>query len=347
MVSNKVLDVGTEQEFESVVTSAGATALVVVHFWAEWCEPCKQMDEVFSVLAEDPSKDSSMLKLVRVEAEKEELEDVTEKYEVSMVPHFVFIKGGQVVDKLEGADPQGLNQKISDLLVVVQQSKTGGGDSENGTKSEAEQKLELKAKLERLIKADDVVLFMKGSPSEPRCGFSRKAVGMLNEVGAKYGHFDILEDPAVRQGLKEYSNWPTYPQLYVKGELIGGFDIMQEMHENGELKQELGCVEEEDIKTTLGKLINRSPIMLFMKGDKAEPRCGFSAKVVKALNSTGVEYSTFDILQPENQVVRQELKTYSNWPTYPQLYVKGELIGGCDIILEMHENGELKQELSV
>ena len=69
-----------------------------------------------------------------------------------------------------------------------------------------------------------------------RCGFSRKAVAMLQQVDAQFGHFDILTDQAVRQGLKEYSNWPTYPQLYVKGELIGGFDIIEEMKEAGELK---------------------------------------------------------------------------------------------------------------
>jgi Grx4 family monothiol glutaredoxin len=84
-------------------------------------------------------------------------------------------------------------------------------------------------------------------------------------------------------------------------------------------------------------------VVLFMKGDRDEPRCGFSRKVVEALNDTGVEYSTFDILQDEE--VRQGLKTFSNWPTYPQLYAGGELLGGCDIVLEMAAGGELKAAL--
>ncbi|KAI3931686.1 hypothetical protein MKW92_037834 [Papaver armeniacum] len=84
--------------------------------------------------------------------------------------------------------------------------------------------------------------------------------------------------------------------------------------------------------------------MLFMKGTPNEPRCGFSSKVVNALKEDGVNFGSFDILT--NEEVRQGLKTYSNWPTFPQLYYKGELIGGCDIVLELHGSGELKSTLS-
>jgi len=81
---------------------------------------------------------------------------------------------------------------------------------------------------------------MKGDPSAPRCGFSKTTIGIMTEYPhVKYSTFDILTDNEVRQGLKEYSNWPTYPQLYVKGELIGGLDIIREMHESGELFEEL------------------------------------------------------------------------------------------------------------
>ena len=80
------------------------------------------------------------------------------------------------------------------------------------------------------------MLFMKGNPAAPQCGFSSKIVNILNEAGVKFSTFDILSDEEVRQGLKKYSNWPTYPQLYVKAKLIGGLDIVKEMHEGGELK---------------------------------------------------------------------------------------------------------------
>uniref|UniRef100_A0A665UA46 Glutaredoxin 3 n=1 Tax=Echeneis naucrates TaxID=173247 RepID=A0A665UA46_ECHNA len=94
-----------------------------------------------------------------------------------------------------------------------------------------------------------------------------------------------------------------------------------------------------DLNQRLKKLINASPVMLFMKGNKEAAKCGFSRQILEILNGTGVDYDTFDILQDEE--VRQGLKTYSNWPTYPQLYVKGELIGGLDIVKELKESGDL------
>lgn len=94
----------------------------------------------------------------------------------------------------------------------------------------------LKQKIEDILSQDKVVLFMKGTPQFPQCGFSARAVAILNELGAKYHSFNVFDDENIRQGIKEYSNWPTIPQLYVDKKLIGGSDIMMEMFENGEFK---------------------------------------------------------------------------------------------------------------
>jgi len=93
--------------------------------------------------------------------------------------------------------------------------------------------------MQDLLGKDKVLLFMKGKPSEPRCGFSRQIVQILNGTGATFAHFDILKDEDIRQGLKKYSDWPTYPQLYVDGELVGGLDVVKEMQEAGELADAL------------------------------------------------------------------------------------------------------------
>ena len=96
----------------------------------------------------------------------------------------------------------------------------------------------------------------------------------------------------------------------------------------------------EKLKLRIQNLISTAPVMLFMKGDKYVPQCGFSARVLDLLNDLEAQFTTFDILADDE--IRQGLKEYSDWPTFPQLYVNGELIGGCDIIVEMHESGELK-----
>lgn len=87
------------------------------------------------------------------------------------------------------------------------------------------------------MKQSDVVLFMKGDPDAPRCGFSKQTVALLREQSIEFSHFDILQDESVRQHLKKLNDWPTFPQIIVKGELIGGLDILREMIEQGELQQ--------------------------------------------------------------------------------------------------------------
>ncbi|BCX18554.1 MAG: glutaredoxin [Geminicoccaceae bacterium] len=87
------------------------------------------------------------------------------------------------------------------------------------------------------LAADDVVLYMKGTPVFPMCGFSARVVQILSNAGIKFQAYNVLEDPELRQGLKDFSNWPTFPQLYVKGELVGGCDIVTEMAQSGELQQ--------------------------------------------------------------------------------------------------------------
>ena len=92
-------------------------------------------------------------------------------------------------------------------------------------------------RIDELLRSNDVVLFMKGTALFPQCGFSSRAVSILDHLGVAFETVDVLQDPEIRQGIKEFSDWPTVPQLYVKGEFLGGSDIMMEMFEAGELQQ--------------------------------------------------------------------------------------------------------------
>ena len=94
-----------------------------------------------------------------------------------------------------------------------------------------------KDRIDSLVKSNEVVLFMKGTALFPQCGFSSRAVAILDHLGVPFETVDVLQDQEIRQGIKDYSDWPTIPQLYVKGEFVGGSDIMMEMFESGELQQ--------------------------------------------------------------------------------------------------------------
>ncbi|XP_017339852.1 glutaredoxin 3 [Ictalurus punctatus] len=314
----------TPQQFQDLLKKAGRS-LSVVHFHAPWAPQCSQMNDVMEELAKE-HKQTMFIKL-----EAEAVPDVSEKYEITSVPTFLFFKGGEKIDRLDGAHAPELTNKVQRL------ASSGGGPSGPGDAP----KEELNERLKKLINAASCMLFMKGTPQEPRCGFSRQIVQILKDHSIQYSSFDILSDEEVRQGLKTYSNWPTYPQVYVNGELIGGLDIIKELAESGELENT--CPKTVSLEQRLKSLINKCPVMLFMKGSKEGAKCGFSRQILEIMNGVGVEFDSFDILQDEE--VRQGLKTYSNWPTYPQLYVKGELIGGLDIIKELKENGELESVL--
>ncbi|MCR9071164.1 MAG: Grx4 family monothiol glutaredoxin [Alphaproteobacteria bacterium] len=97
----------------------------------------------------------------------------------------------------------------------------------------------LKTRIDGEVASSDVVLFMKGTPVFPQCGFSAVVVQVLSHLGVKFKGINVLDDPSLREGIKEYSSWPTIPQLYVKGEFVGGCDIIREMFETGELMEML------------------------------------------------------------------------------------------------------------
>lgn len=220
---------------------------VVVHFWAPWCEPCSLLDTVLAQLCSD----TPSIKGARVEAEEQP--DIAEKYNISAVPLFLFFSNGKEVERLEGADPAALTATFSKLTSSSSSKASLGNTTESAqqnntnklasapTAVETQTTEALQQQLQELINQQPVMLFMKGNPDAPRCGFSSKVANALKSNGIEFGHFDILSNEAVRQGLKEYSKWPTYPQVYAKGELVGGCDIILELAETGELKVCLLC----------------------------------------------------------------------------------------------------------
>ncbi|KAJ1800114.1 glutaredoxin [Coemansia sp. RSA 2399] len=202
----------------------------VIYFWAPWAEQCKQVESVVDELAKKYSK----TQFFKVEAE--EFEDISEAYEISAVPTVIIAKKAKIVGRVDGVNVAEIVKQVAASCGATnglsEQAATAAADA-----SPEEFKQDLDTRLKGLIERAPVMVFIKGTAAQPRCGFSKKIVGMLNENSIKYGYFDILTDEQVRQGLKAYSDWPTYPQLYVNGELIGGVDIVSEMIESGDLVQ--------------------------------------------------------------------------------------------------------------
>jgi Grx4 family monothiol glutaredoxin len=342
-----VIEISSSEQLAQI--QSDGTLKNVVFFWAAWHEPSRrggQMQGSFSALSEKYAALSFLL------VEAEQVSDVSEQFGVTVVPTFFSCVGSNIVERLEGASPSELATLVKKHVALDASSVTPSQTRTISGLSEEQRKQQLNQRLEKLIHVAPVMLFMKGSPTSPRCGFSRQIVELLQSQNIPFASFDILTDEEVRSGLKVYSDWPTYPQLYVKGNLIGGLDILKEMVANSSnIKEELGIQDlavppsPPSLEDRLKALISQAPVMLFMKGLPHAPKCGFSRTIVEILNNGGIEYSSFDILSDEE--VRTGLKEYSDWPTYPQLYVNGTLIGGLDIVKEMSGGGNLKEQLGL
>ncbi|KAH7980283.1 hypothetical protein HPB49_014464 [Dermacentor silvarum] len=189
---------------------------------------------------------------------------------------------------------------------------------------------ELMHRLQAITAQAPCVLFMEGSTSAPAEGGSSQAVALLKKAGLQFQHFDVTTDSALRQQLIQHladKAACNYPLLFVNGEFVGGIDEIKKLDDQGQLAH---LSAPGNLTLRLQKLINKAPVMVFMKGSPDTPRCGFSRTLMDIFKKHKVTFDSFDILTDED--VRQGLKQYSNWPTYPQVYVKGTLIGGLDII---------------
>jgi Grx4 family monothiol glutaredoxin len=238
---SNIAEITSEADFEKHTSSLPPSTLLVISFYAPWAAPCAQMATVLSTLASEyPVTTPLATSWVKINAE--ELSDISENYNVTAVPFLVLVRNGEVLETVSGSsaikvreaiEKHAGNPKTAATATNGPPAVSGQNEAEVTTEEDPEKKKqELFRRLGDLVKAAPVMLFMKGTPSEPKCGFSRQLVGILRDNAVKYGFFNILADDEVRQGLKEFADWPTFPQLWVDGELVGGLDIVKEELEN-------------------------------------------------------------------------------------------------------------------
>ncbi|KAL7628355.1 glutaredoxin [Parahypoxylon ruwenzoriense] len=239
---SSIKEITTEDEWRAHVASLPSSTLLIISFHAPWAAPCATMAAALNALVRDyPVTDPLTTSWVSINAE--ELSDISETYDVTAVPYLVLQRNDQVIETVSGSNVVSVREAIERN---AKKANVAATPTTNGTTAAAEKtpaappaaeveaapvdpakaEEELFKRLGDLVKAAPVMLFMKGTPSAPQCGFSRQLVGLLRERSVKYGFFNILADDEVRQGLKKFAEWPTYPQLWVEGELVGGLDIV-------------------------------------------------------------------------------------------------------------------------
>ncbi|KAJ7734452.1 glutaredoxin [Mycena metata] len=232
--ASNLIAVTDAEHFQSLL-SADLTRVSLLNFWAPWAAPCAQMNTVVAELAK---KHPGILAL---NVEAEEQADIAESFDIEAVPSFVVLRGHTLLARIAGADAPALTKAITTHAAGPVPTLTPKAQTNVQPPAPANETPEqLDARMRALMTQSKVVLFMKGNPDEPRCGFSRKISALLREQGVQFSSFDILQDDDVRQGLKKLNDWPTFPQLIVNGELVGGLDIVQEMVESGEFKEVVG-----------------------------------------------------------------------------------------------------------
>ncbi|KAI5299332.1 hypothetical protein KEM56_003328 [Ascosphaera pollenicola] len=258
---SSLTEITTESAFTSHLSSLAPSTLLVCSFYTPWAAPCTQMRAVLGALASTyPVTSPPSTSFITVNAE--ELPEISEQYEVTAVPYLVLIRDGKVITTVSGSDVLKVREEIqkhagpgnagaassttttagaanippqlsatpnpNNTVPAVSSTPVSAPAASAPAAAAPPSKEELFSRLAQLVKAAPVMLFMKGTPSAPQCGFSRQIVALLRENGVKYGFFNILADEDVRQGLKEFAEWPTFPQLWMNGELVGGLDIVKE-----------------------------------------------------------------------------------------------------------------------
>lgn len=221
-----MIHISGAQEFQKLKSLSESNAQgLVVHFSANWCEPCASLRALLESKV-NIYKDKAIFADVDCDAHL----DICAAEDIDKVPAVVFYRKSSSAP-LEVAAP--VAEVYGAKLEIVEQNL----ESLFGSKMADYNTLE--DYLNFLVKRPGIVAFITGSPSRPRCGFTEKLCQLLDEVKAKYLYYDVMGNEEVCEGLKAFSEWPTYPQVYVDGELIGGWDICKELMENGALEASL------------------------------------------------------------------------------------------------------------
>eukprot|EP01024_Parvocaulis_polyphysoides_P040127 TRINITY_DN36467_c0_g1_i1.p2 TRINITY_DN36467_c0_g1~~TRINITY_DN36467_c0_g1_i1.p2 ORF type:complete len:341 (-),score=62.72 TRINITY_DN36467_c0_g1_i1:131-1153(-) len=307
---------------------------VVVQFCADFT-PDEQISAVFELMVEKYPQ----IIFLKVDAEK--FEDVIVRFEVPSVPSFLLFKNGRVVDKILGPNAMDLTDSLAGNFDELQNGISHNSGQDEGEENGIETKLtdKIRKRIIAYLANNPITVFMKGTPKNPKTNFDRRLINVLKLDEIDFWHYDILQDDDFAEGLKEFSHWPVFPQLWVDRELLGGCDVILEMRETGELDQKIQACQQKVAnhpKTKLNKLLKQNSVILFTKTDSSS----FStSRVANGLEEEGIDFEEVELSGEED--LQKLIKNISSWPVFPQLFVRGQFIGGKDVLLELKSSGEL------
>ncbi|CCD23265.1 monothiol glutaredoxin GRX4 NDAI_0B02300 [Naumovozyma dairenensis CBS 421] len=265
------LQITTNEQFTQLTEASSPpdNKLIVLYFYTKWAEPCHSTNELFDALNDEFRNENALFLAIDADINN----DIISNLNVSIVPYFIFIQNGKLLEQLSGEDPKKFVQILDQYLCIsstlslsnlslsnnnnniYEYDSDNSADSNNSKytidsdyTSEDDIKHtkhfhnhmhhvdtqhlmnedEFNLKLSKLVQAAPVMLFLKGTPSEPKCGYSRQMVKILRANKIRFGFFNVLSDNNVRINMKKFSDWPTFPQLYINGEFQGGLDIIKE-----------------------------------------------------------------------------------------------------------------------
>jgi len=208
------------------------------------------------------------------------------------------------------------------------------------------EKSEMYEKIEKLLNTFPVVIFIKGSPHDPFCKFSKSFIEVIKETGIRYRSFDIFKDEKLRCWLRLYSGWKTYPQIYVNGKIIGGLDKMKELIEKGEFMNLIPneCKREGSIEY-IKEFLKSNELVVFGKGTRENVSCKASKEVYEILDKNNINFAIFDVKKDE--MIRELIKELYNYHYFPQIYCNCKLLGGLKFLKEVEDRNAIYEYIPI
>jgi glutaredoxin-related protein len=261
----------------------------------------------------------------------EKYTELAEKYEVETVPTMLLFHPHKTeVDKLVNPSPGSLDQEIE--------------------KQNEYYKIGLAAEKERVFKEIEVILgsaplvaFIKGTPTEPKCKFTKRLLAHFSKLEiAVFKSFNILEDPRIRQWLKVYSNWQTYPQIYINKEFIGGIDVIDELVENDEFLDVVPkeCKKQPPIDI-FENMLDSFDLVVLIQGTPENTKCEKSKSILELMSNHSLKYVTVDYESLEGEV-QSHVKSKYNVDSYPYIFLKHSTFGNEEVLKKQIEDGNLE-----